>query len=249
MLPAFGEEFGLPVAGRSDAAQFVGELLCREVPGLAGGRLRIASIARRPGVLTKVVIRSVPGESGSASIGADDIARVREQLDGERIEVITWSREAPRFVADALGLGEAPPMLMLPTLGHVHVLLGEIDLRGIAGWRGLNVLLASAVTGWRIRLKPVAATHAWRRLEAARSARTTLVGTALDTSPRGLRVELFGLHGLLPAVVADPGTTLRVRVSRLDPDEGRVWLTDRLEGAAQLRLPFSFLPRPAGSSV
>ena len=49
-------------------------------------------------------------------------------------------------------------MLLLPGIGHARVLLGEIDVRGIAGWRDVNVILASALTGWRIRLEPVAAT-------------------------------------------------------------------------------------------
>ena len=249
-LPAFGEDFGLPATTRSEAAQFVADLLCREVPALAEGRLHIASIARRPGVLTKVALRATlptaPAASAPPSVGADDIARVRDQLDGERIEVVGWSPDAPRFIADALGLADVPPMLMLPTLGHVHVLLGEIDLRGMAGWRGLNVLLASAVTGWRIRLKPIAATHAWRRLGAARSARSTLVATALGTSARGLRVEVLGLYGLLPGAAAEPGTSLHVRVRRLDADEGRIWLTDRLDPAAQLPLP---LPAQAASAL
>ena len=56
-------------------------------------------------------------------------------------------------------------------------------------------------------------------------------------SPRGLRVEVYGLYGLLPGANAEPGTTLHVRVRRLDRDEGRIWLTDRLDSAAQLRLP------------
>src|SRR5207302_1734275 len=73
---------------RSEAAVFVGDLLRKEVPSLAdeGGTLEIVAIARRPGVLSKVVIRARGGEvlaythpspqpspRGRGGIGADHL--------------------------------------------------------------------------------------------------------------------------------------------------------------------------------
>jgi transcription antitermination factor NusA-like protein len=164
-----------------------------------GGQLELVAIARRPGVLSKVAIRprglAVPVVW--AGIGADDLARVGALLDGERIEVVRWHRAATAYITAALGLGEDPPIVLLPGLGHARVLLGEIDVRGIAGWRGLNTVLASTLTGWRIRLEPLARTSAWRWLKAAMATRRPVAATVLGSGARGLRVEVHGLYAWL----------------------------------------------------
>jgi transcription antitermination factor NusA-like protein len=245
-LPAFdeGELKRYPYGARSEAAIYVGDLLSEEVPQLerVTGTLDIVAIARRPGVLTKVAVRARAGApvSGAPSIGADHIARVRERLDAERIHVVIWQRSASAYIANALGLGEIPPVVLLAGIGHARVLLGEIDVLGIAGWRGLNAVLASALTGWRIRLEPVAATAAWRRLQAAMLERRAVTATVVDHSERGLCVEVRGLYAVLsrPAGATAPrtGQDIYVRITRMDADEGRIFVSDRLAATGQLAL-------------
>src|SRR5205823_12640124 len=178
---------------------YVGDLLLEEVPELdpTRGTLDMVALARRPGVLTKVAVRARPGAPVFTGVGADHLGRVRERLDGERIQVVAWQRSASVYIADALELGEVPPVVLLASIGHARVLLGEIDVRGIAGWRGLNVVLASALTGWRIRLEPIAGTAAWRRLHAAMLARRPVTATVVGRSERGPRVEVLGLYAVL----------------------------------------------------
>jgi transcription antitermination factor NusA-like protein len=224
---------------RSEAGVFVGDLLHAEVPSLGGesATLEIVAIARRPGVLSKVAIRPrqaavVPFTFG---IGADHLARVSQQLDGERIQLVRWQRSASFYIADALGLGEVPPMVLLPGLGHARVLLGDIDVLGIAGWRGLNAILASVLTGWRIRLEAVAATFAWARLRSAMLARRGVLGTVVGRSERGPRLELNGLYAILSQASREPavGEELVVRITRMDPDEGRIFVSDRPHSTSQ----------------
>lgn len=218
---------------------FVGELLRDAVPGFQAddGGLEIVAIARRPGVLSKVAVRARPGAEAT-HIGADDVARVSRQLDGERIDLVSWQPSARHYIADALGLAEVPPMTLLPAIGHARVLLGEIDVRGIAGWRGLNVVLASALTGWRIRLEPLATTLAWCRLEEAMRARRAVQASVVGSTERGLRVELLGLYATLSSVRRNvpEGQELQVRVTRMDADEGRIFVSDRLGPDGQLSL-------------
>ena len=221
-------EFG----ARSEAAEYVGALLREAVGVLASGESRIEAIARRPGVLTKVAIRG-----GTPLIAGDGLARVRERLDGERIDVVAWHHSAPTYIASALGLGETAPTVLLPAISHARVLLGEIDLRGIAGWRGINVLLASALTGWRIRLDPIAATDAWRHLQSAMRARRAVRATVHDRIERGLRLEVLGLYATYSgAAEYASGDELAVRITRMDPDEGRIFVSDRLGDTGQLPL-------------
>jgi transcription antitermination factor NusA-like protein len=221
---------------RSEAAIFVGDLLSQEVPALANssGSLEIVAIARRPGVLSKVAVRSRVG-SVASSIGADHLAHVTEQLDGERIQIVRWQPSAAAYIADALGLGEVPPVLLLPTIAHARVLLGEIDVRGMAGWRGLNTALASALTGWRIRLEPVAATVAWERLERGMRARRPVTATVVGATERGPRLEVSGLYAVLSGAsrTYEVGERLDVRLIRMDPDEGRIFASDKGVHSAQ----------------
>jgi len=195
----------------------------------------VTAIARRPGVLTKVAVRArVVG----LKVSGDEMARVRDRLDGERIDVVAWHHSAPTFISGALGLGEVPPMLLLPAISHARVLLGEIDVRGIAGWRGLNVVLASAITGWRIRLEPVAATDAWRHLSSAMTSRREVRATVIGPSERGIRLDVLGLVAIFSGSEQsfEPGQDLAVRVTRMDADEGRIFVSDRLAPTGQLPL-------------
>jgi transcription antitermination factor NusA-like protein len=229
-----------PYGARSEAAAFVGDLLLQEVPALAEGKLDLVALARRPGVLSKVAIRSRLDWSVhiAPGIGADHIARVRDRLDGERIDVVAWQRSADAYIADALGLGQVPRVVLLPGIRHARVLLGEIDVRGIAGWRGLNTVLASALTGWRIRLEPVAVTAAWRRLRAAMLSRRPVPASVVGHTERGTRVELLGLYAVLPGPPSERiGQDLDVRVTRMDADEGRIFVSDRPGPTSQLTLP------------
>jgi transcription antitermination factor NusA-like protein len=241
---------------RSEAAVFVGDLLTEVVPGLArdSGTLDIVAIARRPGVLSKVAIRARQGAVTpiAVGIGADQVATVRDQLDGELIEIICWQRSASAYIAEALGLGpeQTPPVLLLPGPGHARVLLGEIDVRGLAGWRGLNTLLASALTGWRIRLEPVAATAAWQRLHAAMLGHRSVMGTVVGRTQRGLRVEVHGLYAVLgnPLAEPEPGQEIELRLTRMDADEGRIFVSDRRVPTRQLALPLGLDATGARSS-
>ncbi|GAC1325882.1 MAG: hypothetical protein NVSMB2_24680 [Chloroflexota bacterium] len=230
-----------PHGARSAAAAYVAELLTAAVPALGEGSLECVSIARRPGVLTKVAIRATAMAPSRAhvGIGADHIARVRHALDGERIHVVVWQRAAPAYIGDALGLAEPAPTLLLPGLSHARVLLGDIDMRGLAGWRGINVILASALTGWRIRLDSVARTAAWAFLSNAAQTHRPLEGTVVGRGDRGIRVEAHGLYAIVTDRTAETwraGDTVVVRITRLDPDEGRVFAAPATAHDRQLAL-------------
>ncbi len=215
--------------------------LCPQRPASSASSLEIVAIARRPGVLTKVAIRPRPDAVTPlfVGIGADALAEVTRQLDGERIQVVRWQRSASAYIADALGLGEIPPMLLLPGLGHARVLLGEIDVRGIDGWRGLNTILASALTGWRIRLEPVATTSAWTSVRSTMLSRRLVTGIVVGRTERGPRLEIRGLYAVLSGVTSrelEVGQELQVRITRMDADEGRIFATERHAPRAQLPL-------------
>jgi transcription antitermination factor NusA-like protein len=226
MLPAFDTRAR---PARSAAAEFLEQLLAEYLP-----ELEIVAIARRPGVQSKVAVLGTPVPIWRH----DALARVRALLDGEQIQVIGWSDEPHTRIANALGLAEPAPMVLRPAIGHAHVLLGEIDLRGMNGWRGINRVLASALSGWRIHLESIAASPAWALVAAARSRQASVSATVVELSPRGPLVTIHGLSAWLPRrEQVSVGQEVEVRVIRLDPDEGHIFVSRQLAPSGQLQLP------------
>jgi transcription antitermination factor NusA-like protein len=262
VLPWVSEEPpGRPYGARSDQSVVVGELLMRHVPVLARGDLEIVAIARRTGVLSKVAVRRRAGVRLAArpvslmvGLGADYVHRVSAELGGERIHVVQWQGDPARYIADALGLGYVPPTEVLPSRRLANVLLGDIDVHGARGRQGVNLLLASALTGWRIRLREIARSSAWKALEVARDERRSVPAMVQTRVPKGLAVVIYGLHGLLPtgqvrgvrrrtsqaevdALLRQRlGQELRVNVLRVEPDTGHIFVSERVPAGYQLRL-------------
>ena len=179
-----------PYGARSDESVLVGDLLMRHVPALARGDLEIVAIARHQSVLSKVAVRRRRGMRLSArpvslvvGLGADYVNRVSAELGGERLHVLQWQGDPARYVADALGLGYLPPIELSPSTRLANVLLGDIDVRGVRGRQGINLLLASALTEWRIRLRQIARSPAWKSLEAAQAEQRSVPGLRSECAP------------------------------------------------------------------
>jgi transcription antitermination factor NusA-like protein len=260
-LPGFADTQARPYGARSDESVVVGDLLMRHVPALARGDLEIVAIARRPGVLTKVAVRrrarvklSARPVSLVVGVGADYVNRVKHELGGERIEVLQWVGDPASYIASALGLGYLPPVDLQAAARLANVLLGDIDVRGVRGKRGVNLLLASALTGWRIRLREISRSAAWKSLERAMTSHRTVPSTVQARVPKGLAVTMSGLNALLPTgqvrgirkqtpadevdalLRAHLGQEIHVHVLRLDTDTGLIVVSEQIPAARQLRL-------------
>ena len=83
------------------------------------------------------------------------------------------------------------------------------------GQQGINLLLATSLTDWRIRLREIVRSPAWQALEQARDIGRWVPAQVEARLPRGLAVTLYGLHGLLPT-----GQVQGVRRGRRDGRRG-----------------------------
>jgi hypothetical protein len=188
-------------------------------------------------------------------LGADYVNKVSADLGGERLHVLQWQGNPAGYIAEAMGLGYLPPVQLSPSSRLANVLLGDIDVRGIRGRRGINLLLASALTEWRIRLREIARSPAWRALETARREHRSVRAVVGSRVGRRLAVSIYGLNGLLPigqvrGIHRDTppetvdvllreqlGEELQVHVLRLDADTGHVFVSERTPAGRQLVLP------------
>jgi N utilization substance protein A len=125
-----------------------------EVPEIANGIVEVKSIAREAGSRTKIAVWS--SQDGVDAIGAcvgqrgTRVQVVMSELAGEKIDIISWSEDPVKFIANSL----SPAKILNVTLNEeakeakVGVLNDQLSLA--IGKAGQNVRLAARLTGWKI---------------------------------------------------------------------------------------------------
>jgi len=125
-----------------------------EIPEIANGLVEIKNVAREAGSRSKVAIwteadnvdpvGSCVGQRGSR------IQTIISELGGEKIDIIEFSEDQEKFIANAL----APAKIMgldLNEAEHKATVRVSPDKLSLAiGKNGQNVRLAARLTGWKI---------------------------------------------------------------------------------------------------
>ncbi len=128
-----------------------------EVPEIAQALVEIKAVAREPGHRSKIaVVSHEPGvDPVGACVGAKG-SRVRlvvNELRGEKIDVVQWVDEAPRFVANALAPAKVKEVRVDDATGTAQVIVPDYQLSLAIGKEGQNARLAAKLTGYRIDIK------------------------------------------------------------------------------------------------
>ncbi|MBX4187207.1 MAG: transcription termination factor NusA [Candidatus Doudnabacteria bacterium] len=125
-----------------------------EVPEIFNGIVEVKAIAREAGSRTKIAVWS--SQEGVDPIGAcvgqrgTRVQVIMGELNGEKIDIIAWSEDSVKFIANAL----SPAKILNVTLNEdakeakVGVLEDQLSLA--IGKAGQNVRLAARLTGWKI---------------------------------------------------------------------------------------------------
>ena len=125
-----------------------------EVPEIYNGTVEIKAVAREAGSRTKIAV--ISNQEGIDPIGAcvgqrgTRVQTVMSELGGEKIDIIEWSDDPVKLIANAL----SPAKILNVILDHeeksakVGVLEDQLSLA--IGKAGQNVRLAARLTGWKI---------------------------------------------------------------------------------------------------
>ena len=128
-----------------------------EVPEIAEGIVEIQSVAREPGHRSKIAVSSnEPGVDPVGSCVGAKGSRVRmvvNELKGEKIDVVEWSPDPARFVANALQPAKVSRVRIDPDNQTALVMVPDYQLSLAIGKEGQNARLAARLTGWRIDIK------------------------------------------------------------------------------------------------
>ena len=141
-------------------ANFVKLLLEMEVPELNNGEVNIVGIVREAGLRTKIAVSTtVPNlDPVGACIGnkGSRINPVINELNGEKIDIISYSENPADYIVSALSPAEVSEITVDTAAGVANVLVPENKLSLAIGKGGHNVRLAAKLTGYKIDVKPTA---------------------------------------------------------------------------------------------
>lgn len=136
--------------------QFIAKLFEMEVPEIADGSVEIKQIAREPGNRTKVAFYSkVEGvDAIGSAVGqrGTRVMAVTNELGDEKIDIIQWSDDPEKYIANALSPAKVKLVEILPRR-EARVLVAEDQLSLAIGRGGQNVRLAAKLTGWKIDVR------------------------------------------------------------------------------------------------
>ena len=137
-------------------------LLEMEIPEIAEGEVEVRSIARDAGTRSKVAVWAEDEKIDpvGACIGQKGvrIQSVMNELNGERVDIIEWTKDPKEFIATALQPAKIAEVIIVNAGEQAGVrkraaVFVEEEERPMAiGKRGQNVRLASDLTGYELDL-------------------------------------------------------------------------------------------------
>ncbi len=127
-----------------------------EVPEINDNIIEIKAIARDPGSKSKVAVfaadSSVDPIGTCVGIKGNRVRAISNELNGEKIDIILWSKNIAQFVMNALAPAEITKIVIDEDRNIVDVVVSQDNLSLAIGRRGQNVRLASKLTGWNINV-------------------------------------------------------------------------------------------------
>jgi len=186
-----------------------------EVPEIAEGIVEIKAVAREPGHRSKIAVTShEPGVDPVGACVGPKGSRVRivvNELRGEKIDVVQWTDDPARFVANALAPAKVKEVHVDHETGTAEVIVTDYQLSLAIGKEGQNARLAAKLTGYRIDIKSETQSSGDGRTqrEPSTGQRAGRTATREPGPPRGrqavVEVAAPGDGSVPPEALEEPG--------------------------------------------
>ena len=132
-------------------------LLELEIPELYDGTVELKSIAREAGSRSKIAVYSKDEnvDPVGACVGNKGlrIKNIVDELNGEKIDVVKWSPDPVKFIANALSPAKVTSVEVYEDEKIARVIVPDFQLSLAIGKEGQNARLAAKLTGWKIDIK------------------------------------------------------------------------------------------------
>lgn len=150
-------KFGPQIVLSRKSPNFVKKLFENEIPEIIDGIVEIKDVAREAGSRTKIAVwsndenidpvGSLVGKKGMR------IQPIIQELNGERIDVIPYSEDAPSYIINALSPAPILAIDVNDEEKQATVVVPDEALSYAIGVGGQNARLAAILTGWKIDIK------------------------------------------------------------------------------------------------
>ena len=131
-------------------------LLVLEVPEVAEELMDIVNIVRDPGSRAKVAVKSndkrIDPIGACVGMRGSRIQAITSELQGERIDIVLWDDDPAQYVINSIAPAEVISVVQDEDNKVMEVAVKEDQLSQAIGKNGQNVRLASALTGWKIKI-------------------------------------------------------------------------------------------------
>lgn len=130
-----------------------------EVPEVYEGTVEIKAVSREAGSRTKLAVWSrdpdVDAVGACISARGARVAKIVDELGGEKIDVVQYSEDPVEFISAALSPARVVSVEVDPDGARAcKVKVPDEQLSLAIGNRGQNARLAARLTGWKIDIKP-----------------------------------------------------------------------------------------------
>ena len=141
------------------ANDFLKRLFEYEIPEIDEGLIEVKSVSREPGYRSKVAVYSKNEniDPVGSCIGPKGlrIESIKKELRGEKIDVVEWSEDPAKLIAQALLPAEIMAIDINEETRFAQVIVADDQLTLAIGKRGQNVRLAVELTHWAIDIKGI----------------------------------------------------------------------------------------------
>src|SRR5690554_1047489 len=144
-----------------------------EVPEIQNGDVEIKAVAREAGNRSKIAVysRDPNVDPVGACVGprGTRVQAVVQELRGEKIDIVEWSPDPERFVANALSPAKVVQVYLNHDEKSARAVVPDHQLSLAIGKEGQNARLAARLCGWKIDIKSESQMAELAVLEAQRA--------------------------------------------------------------------------------
>ena len=128
-----------------------------EVPEIHDGIVEIKSVAREPGMRSKISVYTADEnvDPVGACVGHKGmrVQTIVNELRGEKIDIVKYSEDPAQYVANALSPAKVVSTNVNEAAKICRVVVPDYQLSLAIGKEGQNARLAAKLTGWKIDIK------------------------------------------------------------------------------------------------
>ena len=127
-----------------------------EVPEISEGLIEIKSVARDPGIRSKIAVytsnKRLDPIGACVGMRGSRVQAVSNELNGERIDVILWEENIAQLAMNAMSPAEIISIEIDEESLVMDIAVSKKHLSQAIGKNGQNIKLASQLIGWTINI-------------------------------------------------------------------------------------------------